>query len=59
VTAVGAELTRTCPGNAIYAGAFAALMANVVLIAYVLVAVKEDQSDAIDAQKAKKAKKAE
>lgn len=50
--AVGSDTTT---GNATYAGAFAAVMANVVLIAYVVVAMKEDQSDRLEAeQKAKK-----
>lgn len=42
-------------GNSTYAGGFAAVMANVVLIAYIVVAMKEDQSDRLEAeQKAKK-----
>jgi hypothetical protein len=42
-------------GNSTYAGGFAAVMANVVLIAYIVVAMKEDQSDRLEAEhKAKK-----
>ncbi|RDW78084.1 hypothetical protein BP5796_05936 [Coleophoma crateriformis] len=41
-------------GNSTYAGAFAAIMANVVLVAYVIVAMNEDDSEAIEAEAKKK-----
>lgn len=43
------------PGNSTWAGATAAIMANVVLVGYVVVAMMEDQSEAIE--KAEKEKK--
>ena len=43
-------------GNSTFAGASAAVVANVILIAYVVVAMKEDQSEqAATEQKQKKA----
>ena len=46
---------RLCSGNSTWAGATAAIMANVVLIAYVIVAMKEDESEKLEAeQRAKK-----
>ena len=41
---------RTALGNSTYAGALAALMANVVLVAYVVVAMWEDQSERLEAE---------
>ena len=41
-------------GNSTFAGATAAIMANVVLVAYVVVAMREDQSEALAAAEEKK-----
>ena len=44
-------------GNSTYAGAFAAVMANVVLVGYIIVAMREDQNDRLATEEAKRAKK--
>jgi len=44
-------------GNSTFAGATAAIMANVVLVAYVIVAMREDQSEQYDEKKRKEGKK--
>lgn len=47
------QLTHTL-GNSTYAGALAAIMANMVLIGYIFVAMAEDQSDQQDQQEQQK-----
>lgn len=51
------NVAKLFAGNATYAGATAAIMANVVLIGYIIVAVKEDESERLEAEK--KGKKTE
>ncbi|KAL1958900.1 hypothetical protein VTO42DRAFT_3453 [Malbranchea cinnamomea] len=46
-------------GNSTYAGATAAVAANVVLVAYIVAAFREDQADRIAAEVEKKTKKTE
>ncbi|KAI9802427.1 MAG: vacuolar ATPase assembly integral membrane protein vma21 [Sarcosagium campestre] len=50
-------LSTIFKGNSTFSGAAAAVMANVVLIAYVVAAMKEDQSDAIEAAEKEQSKK--
>jgi len=46
-------------GNSTYAGATAAVTANLVLVAYVVVAMREDQGDRSEIEEKRRMKKAE
>jgi hypothetical protein len=50
----GGWVAKVLSGNATYSGAFAAIMANVVLFAYIIVAMREDQTDKIEAEEKRK-----
>ncbi|MCJ1402584.1 vacuolar ATPase assembly integral membrane protein vma21 [Xylographa trunciseda] len=57
ITTYYLTLNTVFRGSSTWAGATAAIMANVVLVAYVIVAMKEDQSDRLAAEE--KARKGE
>jgi len=48
------SLNSVFRGNSTFAGATAAIMANVVLVAYVIVAMREDQTETIEAREKEK-----
>jgi vacuolar ATPase assembly integral membrane protein VMA21 len=48
------QVLKCITGNSTFAGATAAIMANVVLVAYVVVAMREDQSETLAAAEEKK-----
>lgn len=50
----GKGLALTGIGNSTFAGATAVIMANVVLVGYIVVAMREDQSEAIEAAEREK-----